>query len=296
MRGFLKVILGNRKALVGLTIVGVIVLAAFLAPLLSQFEPLKRLGRPHEAPNLVHLLGTTRMGQDVWSQLLYGSRTSLAVGFATGILITAIGTLIGLVAGYFGGRIDAVLNTLTNVVLVIPNLPLLLVLSAFIGQAGPVVITLIIASTSWAWGARVTRAQTMSLREKDFIRVAEIGAEPTWRILLAEILPNLISIVTINLIGSITYAVMTEATLEFLGLGDPQSVSWGMMLHNAQNASALTVGAWWEVLAPCAALGLLGAGLSLINFAVDEVSNPRLRSGAVRRRWLMRLKLAEARP
>lgn len=289
MDGSLRILVRNRKALCGLVIVAGLILLALAAPVFAPFEPMRRIGHPHEAPGLAHLLGTTRMGQDVWSQLVYGGRTSLAVGFAAGTLITMIGTLLGLVAGYFGGRVDDVINTATNVVLVIPNLPLLLVLSAFLGSVGPGVIVLIIASTAWAWGARVTRAQVMSLREKDFIRISEIGAEPTWRILLVELLPNLVSIVAINLIGSITYSVMTEATLEFLGLGNPQAVSWGTMLYNAQNTAAMAVGAWWEVLAPSAALVLLGVGLSLINFAVDEISNPRLRTGVVHRRWLARL-------
>lgn len=288
MKGFLAILLGNRKALTGLVIVLVMIALALLAPVLAPYAPMRRIGRPHDAPSLAHLIGTTRMGQDIFSQLLWGSRTSLMVGFAAGVLITAIGTVLGLAAGFFGGWIDAVVNTLTNVVLVIPNLPLLLVLSAFLGQVGPSAIVFIIASTAWGWGARVTRSQTLSIREKDYIKIAEIGAEPGWRILLAEILPNLVSIVTINLIGSITFAVMTEATLEFLGLGDPQTISWGVMLYNAQTTAALAVGAWWEVAAPSACLVLLGTGLSLVNFAIDEVSNPRLRAGAAHRRWLSR--------
>ena len=289
MVGFLKIFVSNRKALVGVIIVATMILMALFAPVFAPYEPMRRIGHPHEAPGLSHLLGTTRMGQDVWSQLLYGGRTSLAVGFAAGLLITVIGTFLGLCAGYFGGRIDATINTLTNVVLVIPNLPLLLVLSSFIGSVGPLTIVLIIAATSWAWGARVTRSQVLSLREKDFIRIYEIGAEPAWRILLVELLPNLVSIVTINLIGSITYSVMTEATLEFLGLGNPQAISWGIMLYNAQNTAAMSVGAWWEIITPSAALVLLGTGLSLINFAVDEISNPRLRTGVVQKRWLARV-------
>jgi len=277
--------LRNRKALVGLVLLALIVLAAVLAPLLTAYQPLQRIGLPHQAPSAQHLLGTTRLGQDVFAQLLYGARTSLLVGFAAGILITVVGTVAGLAGGYCGGKIDAAVNVAANTVLVVPNLPLLLVLAAFIGQAGPLVIVLILSATSWAWGARVTRAQTLAIRTKEFIQASEIGGEARWRIVFVEILPNLASIVMINLIGSVIFAVVTEATLEFLGLGNPQTVSWGMILYNAQNTSALTVGAWWEVLAPCIGLAILGTALSLINNAIDEVSNPRLRAGLAFRRW-----------
>ncbi|KGM35361.1 ABC transporter permease [Inquilinus limosus] len=288
--------LSNRKAAIGLFIVAALVVMALIAPLLTDYNPSRRVGRPHEEPSATHVLGTTRNGYDVFAQLVYGARTSLAVGFGAGLLITVIGTAVGIAAGYLGGKVDEALNFATNVVLVIPNLPLLLVLAAFIGQASPLVIALIIGATSWAWGARVTRAQTFALREKEFVRSAEMIGEPRWRIMLFELLPNLVSIVGINFIGSVIYSVITEATLEFLGLGDPQTISWGIMLFNAQNASAMAVGAWWELLAPCAVLALLGAGLSLLNFAIDEVANPQLRIGRSMARWKRLARLREARP
>jgi peptide/nickel transport system permease protein len=287
--------LSNRKAAIGLAIVVIIVVMGLIAPLLTDYNPARRVGRPHEEPSATHLMGTTRNGYDVFAQLTHGARTSLAVGFGAGLIITVIGTAVGIAGGYLGGKTDEALNFATNVILVIPNLPLLLVLAAFIGQASPLVIAVIIGATSWAWGARVTRAQTFSLREKEFVRSAEMIGEPRWRIMLVELLPNLVSIVGINFIGSVIYAVITEATLEFLGLGDPQTISWGMMLYNAQNASAMVVGAWWEVLAPCAALALLGAGLSLMNFAIDEVANPQLRFGRSMARWKRLSRAREAR-
>jgi peptide/nickel transport system permease protein len=288
--------LSNRKAAIGLFIVVALVVMALIAPLLTDYNPARRVGRPHEEPSTTHVLGTTRNGYDVFAQLAYGARTSLAVGFGAGLLITVIGTAVGIAGGYLGGKVDEALNFATNVVLVIPNLPLLLVLAAFIGQASPLVIALIIGATSWAWGARVTRAQTFALREKEFVRSAEMIGEPRWRIMLFELLPNLVSIVGINFIGSVIYSVITEATLEFLGLGDPQTISWGIMLFNAQNASAMAVGAWWELLSPCAVLALLGAGLSLTNFAIDEIANPQLRIGRSMARWKRLARLREARP
>ncbi|MCW4116308.1 ABC transporter permease [Aurantimonas sp. MSK8Z-1] len=295
MTALLRGLLHNRKAMVGFGIIALIVIVALAAPWLAPFDPGARSGRPHQPPSLDHLLGTTRLGQDVLSRLLWGARTSLAVGFGAGLLITLVGTVMGILGGYSGGRTDEVVSFLTNMVLVVPNLPLLLVLAAFLGQASPIVIALILGFTSWAWGARVTRAETLSVRQKDFVKSAEMMGEPRWRIMAVEIFPNLLSIVGINFIGSVVFAVITEATLEFLGLGDPRAVSWGIMLFNAQKASALAVGAWWDILTPCFALALLGIGLSLLNFAVDEIANPRLRTGGRLGRWSALIKAGEGR-
>ncbi len=278
-------LLRNRKALVGVTILAIVVLLAAFAPLLTDYLPTQRVGRPHQPPSADHLLGTTRLGYDVFTRLLYGARVSLAVGFGAGLLITVIGTVLGIIAGYKGGVVDEVISFFTNMILVIPNLPLLLVLAAFIGQASPLVIAIILGFTSWAWGVRVTRSETMSIRQRDFVKSAEMLGESPWRIMAFEIFPNLISIVGINFIGSVIFAVISEATLEFLGLGDPNTVSWGIMLYNAQNSSALSVGAWWDILTPCIALATLGLGLALINFAIDEIANPRLRTGGMLLRW-----------
>jgi peptide/nickel transport system permease protein len=274
----LKSFVRNRKAAIGLAIVAFYIVVALAAPLITASDPNKRVARPHQPPSVEHVLGSTRMGRDVYTQLVWGSRTSLFVGFLAGFIVTALGTLIGVTAGYFGGKIDEALNFATNVILVIPQLPLLLVLAAFIGEVSPMVIAIIIGVTSWGWGARVTRAQTLSLRQREFIEASRALGEPTWRMILVELAPNLLSIISLNFIGSVIYTIITEATLEFLGLGDPLAVSWGTMLYNAQITAAITVGAWWEVLAPAAAIATVGIGLSLINFGVDEVSNPRLRT------------------
>lgn len=295
MQQLFKGLVQNKKALIGVSILLVIILVAIFAPLLTPYGASARVGRPHQPPSWEHWMGTTRVGRDVWTQLIYGARTSLAVGFGAGLMITVIGTVLGIIAGYKRGTTDEVINFFTNMVLVIPNLPLLLVLAAFIGQASPLVIALILGFTSWAWGVRVTRAQTLSIREKDFVKSAEMLGEPSWRIMSFEIFPNLLSIVGINFIGSVIFAVITEATLEFLGLGDPNAVSWGIMLYNAQNSSALTVGAWWDMLAPCFALALLGLSLALINFAIDEVANPRLRTASRLERWKTLVRAGEGR-
>ncbi|WP_224702515.1 ABC transporter permease [Devosia aquimaris] len=289
----LKQLMSNRKAVVGLTLLILIILVAIFAPVLTEYSPVKRVGRPHQPPSWDHWLGTTRLGHDVFSRLVYGARVSLAVGFGAGLMITVVGTVLGIIAGYRGGVVDEVINFFTNMVLVVPNLPLLLVLAAFIGQASPLVIAIILGATSWAWGVRVTRAETLSIRQRDYIKSAEMLGEPAWRIMAFEIFPNLLSIVGINLIGSVIFAVIAEATLEFLGLGDPNTVSWGIMLFNAQNASALSVGAWWDLLSPCLALALLGLSLALLNFAIDEVANPRLRTGGMLKSWTRMVRLGE---
>jgi peptide/nickel transport system permease protein len=278
MKQALLLILRNRKAAIGLAILLAYIAIAVLAPVITGHDPIKRVARPHEAPSLDHLVGTTRMGRDVFTQLVWGTRTSLFVGLLAGTIVTVIGVVLGVTAGYIGGWVDEVINFFTNIALVIPQLPLLLVIAAFVGETSPLVIALIIGLTSWAWGARVTRAQTMSLRQRDFIIASELIGEPKWRMIAIELMPNLLSIIGFNFIGSVIYTIITEATLEFLGLGDPLAVSWGTMLYNAQTASAMSVGAWWEVFAPAMAIAVIGVGLSLINFAVDEISNPRLRT------------------
>lgn len=315
MKALIKLLSNNNKALAGLIIISLFVLAAVFAPLITKHEPDRRTGNPHEYPAFIvkaaqsnpdswvaqnladnnrtlrlskkadHVLGTSRMGRDIWSQLVYGARTSLAVGFGAGLMVCFLATVIGVSAGYFGGRIDDTLTAAMNIMLVMPQLPILFVIAAFIGQAGPLTIAVVIALTSWAWGARVVRAQTLSLREKEFVKAAEVLGESSWRIIFVEILPNLISIIGASFIGSVMLAIMTEATLSFLGLGDPNSISWGVMLYNVQTSSSMLVGAWWELLAPCMALTLIAIGLAMLNFAVDEIANPQLRSHKGLRRW-----------
>ncbi len=315
MKALWKLLSGNRIAMIGVAILSVFLFIALAAPLITQHAPNKRTGNPHEYPSFVvkaaqgnpdgwiaenlatdrrtlvmskkadHTLGTTRMGRDVWSQIAYGARVSLAVGFGAGITVCFLATIIGVSAGYFGGKVDDILTAAMNIMLVIPQYPLLFVVAAFIGEAGPLTISLIIGCTSWAWGARVVRAQTLALREKEFVKAAEVLGESSWRIIFVEILPNLISIVGASFIGSVMYAVMMEATISFLGLGDPNTISWGIMLYNVQTSSSMLIGAWWELLAPCLSLTLLVTGLALLNFAVDEIANPQLRSHKGMKRW-----------
>ncbi len=278
-------VFGQKRALVGFVIVAALCLMAIFAPVIAPGEPGARVGRSHQPPSIQHVFGTTKMGRDVYRQFVWGARSSLSVGFATGIAITVLGTAIGLIAGYTGGKTDAALDLATNAVLVIPNMPLLILLASFAGTVGPVTIMTIIALTSWPWGARMTRSQTMALRNRDFVTAAKMIGEPTWRIIFVEILPNLTPLIGINLVGSIIYAIVAQTTLEYLGFGDPLKVAWGTMLYNAQNASAIMVGAWWDIGVPAIGIALTGLGLALINFTFDEIANPQLRSGPALTRW-----------
>ena len=278
-------IFSQKKALVGFVIVAALCLMAIFAPIIAPGEPGARVGRSHQPPSVEHVFGTTKMGRDVYKQFVWGARSSLSVGFATGIAITVLGTAIGLIAGYTGGKTDAALDLATNAVLVIPNMPLLILLASFAGTVGPITIMTIIAMTSWPWGARMTRSQTMALRNRDFVTAAKMIGEPAWRIIFVEILPNLTPLIGINLVGSIIYAIVAQTTLEYLGFGDPLKVTWGTMLYNAQNASAIMVGAWWDIGIPAIGIALTGLGLALINFTFDEIANPQLRSGPALTRW-----------
>lgn len=276
----------QKKAVAGLVIILTLCLMALFAPVLAPGDPSERVGRSHQPPTVEHYFGTTKMGRDVFSQFVWGARPSLAVGFATGLAITALGTIVGLVAGYFGGRTDATLDLATNAVLVIPNIPLLILLASFAGTVGPLAIMAIIALTSWPWGARMTRSQTMALRQREFVVAARMVGEPHWRVIFVEILPNLVPLIGINVVGSIIYAIVAQTTLEYLGFGDPLRVTWGTMLYNAQNSLAIIVGAWWDIAVPAAGIALVGLGLALINFTFDEIANPQLRSGPALSRWL----------
>lgn len=267
----------DRKARIGLVILGALILAALLAPVIAPYSPADASFGRSLPPSSAHLLGTTGSGQDALSQLLWGARISLLVAFVAGALATLIAVLVGLVAGFLRGVADEVLSFVTNLVLVIPNLVLMIVLAVYLAGGGVKVIVLVVVVTGWATGARVIRSQATTLRTRDFIALAQFGGERLHRIILRELLPAMTSLVAANFCAAATAAVLGEAALEFLGLGDPSTVSWGTMLFWAQNTGALLTGQWALVLAPGLCIALLAGSLTLINFGVDALSNPRLR-------------------
>jgi peptide/nickel transport system permease protein len=274
---WLAQLMANRKAVFGGVILLAFVGVAVFAPALAPYDPTDFVGRPHRAPSSEFWLGTDGSGKDVFSQLAYGTRISLGAGLLVGVATTIIGGLIGLAAGYFRGRIDDLLSLFTNVMLIIPGLPLLVVLAAFLpGSFWTTVLVLTI--TGWAWPARVLRSQTLSLREKDFVSSALVSGEGSWRIMMREILPNMMSIVVAGMFGGVIYAIGAQAGLEFLGLGNPSAISWGTILYWAGNNAGLLVGAWWTFVPAGLCLAVVAFAFALLNYAIDEVTNPRLRS------------------
>jgi peptide/nickel transport system permease protein len=275
------------KVLAGVIIVLLFVLMAIFGPVLDHTNPGGITNARLQPPSAAHLLGTTQQGQDVLAQVIYGARISIEVGFGAGILATLWSVIVGLTGGYLTGTSSELLSMFSNVFLVIPSLPLVVILASYLPNSGSVGIIIVITVTSWAWGARVLRAQTLSLRRRDFVEAARATGENTFKIMLYDILPNELAIITATFLGSVVYAILTEASIAFLGLSNVTQWSWGTMLYWAQVSGAELARAWWWFIPPGLAIALVGTGLAFINFGLDDVINPRLRAGwAKRQRWL----------
>jgi peptide/nickel transport system permease protein len=272
--------LRSIKIRLGLSIIGFFVLLAIFGPLLIHYDPQAFSPDVLMPPSAAHWMGTTQTGQDIFSQVVVGTRITLLVGFAVGILATFLSVVIGLTAGYFGGVVDEILSLLINIFLVIPALPLTIVLAGYIPVRGPLPVAIVISATGWAWGARVLRSQTLSLRKREFVEAARASGENTFRLIFAEILPNQLAIVASSLIFTIIYAIFAEIGLEFLGLSDVTVTSWGNILFWATNNQALLLGAWWWIVPPGLCIAILGAGLAFMNGGIDELTNPRLRDAS----------------
>ncbi len=277
----------NKKARLGVMILTFFVLISLLGPLMVG-DPMAFVAEPHQPPSADHWLGTTGQGQDVLAQAIIGTRTSFLVGVGVGACVLFIAILVGMLSGYFGGRVDTALSLLTNVLLVIPGLPLAIVIAAYL-PASTWSVALVLVATGWPWGARVLRAQTMTYREEDFVKAARVAGERPLRILLWEILPNMGSLLTSLFIGATLYAIGAQVGLEFLGLGNVGEVSWGSILYWATNDAALLTQSWWIFVPTGVCIALVGGGLTLVNYGIDEWANPRLRS---RRPWKRALKRA----
>lgn len=274
----------SGKVRAGLLIVLVFVLIALLGPLLTEYGP--RASGPEilAPPSSTHWFGTTQTGQDVFAQFVYGARISLAVGVFAGIVSQVVSIIVGVLGGYFRGIVDDVMYILTAVFLVMPGMPLLIVLTGYLPSRGMVSVAIVIAITSWAGSARVLRAQTMSLRNRDFVEAARATGESRVRIIFSEIMPNALPLIASGFLFSVIAGILAEAGLSFLGLGSLTSTSWGSMLYFAQKAQVFLLGAWWWFVPPGLAIAIIGAGLALINFGIDEYANPRLRTGKGRSR------------
>jgi peptide/nickel transport system permease protein len=274
---FIRRLVVQPKAVLGLVILAIFVLMAIFAPLIAPGDPARFVDRPHLPPSSTHWLGTTGQGQDVFMQMVWGSRISLFIGFSVGLLSTLLGLVIGMIAGYMHGFVDGVLNMFTNVFLLIPGLPLLIILASFL-PPGMITVILVLTFTGWSWPARVFRSQTLSLREKDFVSASVVSGEKVPAIVFAEILPNMLSLVVSSFFGAVTYAIASDAGLAFLGFEDVNRVSWGTMLFWASNNSALLQEAWWTFVPPGLCIALVSFATTMLIYAMDEVTNPRLRS------------------
>lgn len=272
-----EVLWSNGKARAGLIMLAGFILVAIFAQQLTPYSPTDISFGPSELPSWQHWLGTTQAGQDVLSQLIYGTRTSLIVGALGGGLATLIALIVGMLAGYIGGIVDEILSFFINLGLVVPVLPLMVTITAYSPVKGPAIIILVIGFTGWAWGARIKRSQVLTLRVRDYITSAQFAGDSIFRIVFREIMPNMLSLVVVSYIGAAIAAIGAEAGLEFLGVGDPSTISWGMMLYWADNGGALVTGQWAWLVAPGLALAAITSCLMLINIGVDALSNPLLR-------------------
>ncbi|WP_141328652.1 dipeptide/oligopeptide/nickel ABC transporter permease/ATP-binding protein [Myxococcus sp. AB025B] len=276
MRETLRRLLRQRKAAVGGSILLGFLLLALVGPWLVM-DPTELVGQPHQPPSRAHLFGTTGQGQDVLAQTVVGARETLAIGFAVGALVTLVGALVGITAGYLGRRVDDALTLTTNVFLVIPGLPLAIVLGAYL-PSGPMRMVVVLTFAGWAWNARVFRAEALALRGRDFVAAAVVAGESHARIIARELLPNMASLVASSFIGNTLYAVGAQVGLEFLGLGDVGAVTWGTNLYWAGNDAALLTRSWWIFVPTGLCIALVGFSLTLLSSAIDEVTNPALRA------------------
>jgi peptide/nickel transport system permease protein len=281
--GALRNLRRNPKALTGLIIFLVFLIFAVVPQLFTSVrDPNKLAFVPSLPPSGDHLLGTTALGQDIWAQLVYGTQQSLVIAVVAGLCATVLSVLIGVSAAYLGGVADDILSMLTNIFLILPTFPLIIILATYAGKGTLSVVLIVLVVTGWSYGANQLRAQALSLRNRDFLESARVRGERRSYIILAEMLPTMTSLIVANFLGAALYSVLTAAGLQFLGLGDPNSISWGTMLYWSQNQQALQSGMPLWSIAPGLCVALLGISFALLNYAFDEIGNPALRP--VRRR------------
>ncbi|SHE25776.1 ABC transporter permease [Actinomyces glycerinitolerans] len=265
------------KLVVGTTIVVLTILFGLVGPLVvGNPSTVRNLGMT--APSGEFLLGTTQTGQDVLAQLTYATRGSLLIGLIVGSLTLLLSAFFGVVGAFIGGIVDDLFSLFTNIMLVIPGLPLVIIISSYVPKKSIWLVAFILSLTSWAGSARVLRGVTLSVRNRDYVLASRVSGEKTWRILTIEILPNLIPLLASQVVGAVIAGILGEAGLSFLGLGASGSFTWGTMLFYAQNGLALRLGAWWWFVPPGLMLALFGAALSMINYSIDETINPKLRA------------------
>jgi peptide/nickel transport system permease protein len=251
---------------------------AVIGPWIAPYSPDATSAAIVQGPSGAHWFGTDQLGRDVFSQVLVGTRGVLEVGFGAGALATVLSIIVGVSSGYLPGRAGESLSALSNVFLVLPALPLIIIITSALSSATGWAVVLVISLTSWAWNARLLRAQTLSLRRRDFVEAARATGESSWRIIVFELLPNLTAIIASGFVGTVIFTVLTEIALAFIGIGSVSVWNWGTVLYWAQDQDATAQNAWWWYVFAGLAIALLGTGLSLLNFGIDEFVNPRLRT------------------
>ncbi|HYQ74166.1 ABC transporter permease [Cellulomonas sp.] len=268
----------NKKARFGMLLLLAFVLLALLAPVLAPYDPRDRSFAGGLPPSAEHWFGTTGKGYDVASQAIFGARTSLVIGLVAGAIATTISLLVGMTAGYLGGMVDEVLSFVTNLALVVPALPLMITLAAYVpGGGSEWMVIIVISITGWAGAARLKRAQILTLRNREYIQAARMAGDGTFHVIFREIAPNMTSLIVVGFIGAVGGAIGAEAGLAFLGIGNPDTISWGTMLYWANTDGALLTGAFARLVVPGLLLALLTTALTFVNFGVDALSNPHLR-------------------
>jgi peptide/nickel transport system permease protein len=265
------------KVRAGAIIFLAVVLFGLLVPAVVGVGPMKTVGELYEGPSAQRWLGTDNFGRDVFVELAYGTRTSLEVGLLSGLIATLIGTAMGSLAGYKGGLVDGVLNSATNLFLVIPPFVILILLSIGLQNRSIVMLAVIIGITSWSWVSRSVRAQVYSLKTRRHVDIARISGFGTFAIILREILPYILSYVVMAFVLQVASGILNEATLSMLGLGPLEAVSLGTMMSWALMFEAVRAGAWWAFVPPVVLIALITFSLKYVNSGMDEVFNPRLR-------------------
>jgi peptide/nickel transport system permease protein len=271
------------KAKAGAVVLILFALAAIIGPMVSPYDPSYQNPAPSlsmHAPDGAHLLGTTQSGQDVLSQLLVAIRLTLELAVLVGLVATLLAVAVGVTAAFLGGVWDEVLSLVSNVFLVIPALPLLIILLGYLPHKGQTATILVLSVLGWPWGARVIRAQTLAIRNRDFISAARETGESSWRIIAFELVPNEVSLIAASFVNTVLYAIGASIALAFIGLADLNTWSLGSMLYWAESANALQLGAWWWFVPPGLAAALMGTALVLLNSGIDEFGNPRLRDAS----------------
>jgi peptide/nickel transport system permease protein len=281
---FVRSLLHNPKAITGAAMLAVFCVLALIPGVIAPYDPKAEVFPPGLGASLKHLLGTTAYGQDTFSQLVWGTRSSLIVAFAVGAASTAVSVLVGVSAAYLGGIWDGVLSLVTDVLLVIPAFPLIVVIAAYANGANILTLIVVLVVTGWSFGARQLRSQMLSLKRREFLEAAKARGERRSYIVVFEALPTMTSLILASFLSSALYAVLAAASLQFVGLGNPNDLSWGTMLYWSQNSQALETGGVLWAIVPGVCIALLGASFALLNYAFDEVGNPALRPVRRRRR------------